>query len=149
MELALAAVIVVVLMMALNGLLRAVDARRRRAGAQPPSGSPVLLHVRSVPTRLFVEKAWPGGPRSGGINRSPADLVLTDAELVVSTGRGRVMLLSASRPGTAVSTGPQRLVVEGLHPTRDIKIRAELLVDDTDAWVRGIRAVVKDGGAPG
>lgn len=141
MELVLSGLLVVALVSTVAGLLRLREARRRRLGSVPPSGRPVLREARSVPVRLFVERSVPGGPRGGGINRSPADLVLTDQELVVSTGQGRVLLVNAGRQGKALSTGPQRLVLEGLHPARDVKVRAELLVEDPAPWVDGVRAL--------
>ncbi len=145
MDFLLAAGIVFALVIVVNGTMRFLEGKRRAAGSKSPSGRPVSKEARSVPTRLFVEKSIPGGPRSGGINRSPADVVLTDLDLVVSTGRGRVMLINKARVGTAVSTGPERLVLEGLHPTKDVKVRAELLVSDTQAWVDGVRAIVGAG----
>lgn len=146
MELVLSGLVVLALLTTIAGLLRLREARRRRLGSVPPSGASVLREARSVPVRLFVERSVPGGPRGGGINRSPADLVLTEQELVVSTGKGRVLLINAGRQGKALSTGPQRLVLEGLHPARDVKVRAELLVEDPAPWVAGVAALRAAGG---
>lgn len=124
-----------------SGVVKLFQGRKRAAGLVSPSGSKVQRRAQRVATRLFVEKDLSGGPRAGGINRNPADVVLTERELIVSTGAGAVLIIDGARPGTAKATGPKRLIVEGRHPLRDVNVRAELLVEEPEAWAAGVAAL--------
>jgi len=124
-----------------SGAVKLYQSRKRAAGLVSPSGAKVQRQAEQVATRLFVEKDVSGGPKSGGINRNPADVVLTERELIVSTGAGAVLIIDAARPGTAKTTGPQRLIVEGRHPVHDVNVRAELLVEEPEAWAAAIAAL--------
>ena len=138
MEIVETALGVLALLVALNFSFRVIRNQRRARAAAIPAGAAPRREARKIPSRVFVDKDIPGGPRAGGINRDPADLILTSDELLVATGLGLVLRIDRSRGGSARTTGPRRLVVEGLHPQSGVKVRAELLLDDAEGWAQDI-----------
>ncbi len=131
------AFLVVAIVVTFLGALVAVSRQRRRerAGAVP-AGERVVREARNCGSRVFVSTDVIGGPRAGRINRSPADLVMTDKRLLIATRHGRVLELTAGTGGSVRCTGPRRLVVEGDRPQKDgvMHVRAELIVNDADVW---------------
>ncbi len=119
------------------GGLVAVSRNRRRARAgSVPEGDTLLREARDCGSRVFVSTDVIGGPSADRINRSPADLVLTDKRLLVATRHGRVLEITVGAPGSVRCTGPRRLVIEGERPQRDgvMHVRAELIVPDAEVW---------------
>lgn len=107
---------------------------QRASAARLGEGEVVRRQSANVPARVTVERAITGGPQSGGINVLRADLTAGESLFVLATHHGRVLEISAARPGSASVTGPRRLVVEGTHPSGDTRVRAELLIDNPEGW---------------
>lgn len=114
---------------------------QREAAARLGPDEQIRVALRGVPARLFVDTTVTGGPERGAINRTRADLTLGDQTFVLATHHGRVLQIDATHPGSASSTGPRRLVVEGTHPSGITRVRVELLVDEPERWVREIGAL--------
>lgn len=106
---------------------------RRSRGARLPDHETQVREVEEAAVRLYINRTIPGGPRAPG-GRDRARVVLSDQRLLVSTGHGRVLEITAERPGSVRCTGPRRLVIEGQHPSGRADVRAELAVDDAEGW---------------
>lgn len=138
MSLSTSMVVLMVAALLAVGLLQRVRSWQRATAARLEEGQPVRRSARSVPARLMVERGITGGPPGGGVNVLRADLTLGETIFVLATHHGRVLEISAARPGTATTTGPRRLVVEGTHPSGASRVRAELIIDDPEGWARDV-----------
>lgn len=125
--------IVFAALVAVGTVFNAWRRSRRLRGSVLPDGETVVREVEECAVRLFLNRSIPGGPRAPG-GRDRARLVLSEARLILSTGHGRVLEITADRPGSVRCTGPRRLVIEGQHPTGRADVRAELAVADAEAW---------------
>jgi len=121
--------------------VRSTRARARNRATRLPEGAVALRVSRALPGRMTVERSLVGGPKGGGINRGPVDLVLTDRQLIAATWHGRVLQMDRDHPGRASCTGPSRLVLEGEHPSGETRVRLEILAEDAVGWVRDIQAL--------
>ena len=142
---AIAVVVGGVLALGLLGAL--LRAWRRKSAARLPDGVVALREAIDVPTRLFVDRTVPGGPKAGVINRRAAWLVLAADRFVLATYDGRVLDLHPGVQATARCTGPRRLVIMGRTAAGRVSLRAELLVADAEAWADAITALVASGPA--
>jgi len=141
MNLLLSFLIAIAVLIAINGVSRwRANARRARAAHLPP-GEPVVRRADRVQARIFVDRSLPSGPKSGGISRDPATLLLGGRHLVLSTGHGRILEIGPDRPGEARCVGPKRLVIEGAHPSGRARLRVELLIADAEGWAAAISAL--------
>jgi hypothetical protein len=68
-------------------------------------------------------------------------MVLSEQRLILATGHGRVLEISAERPGSVRCTGPRRLVIEGQHPSGRAEVRAEMAIDDAEGWQQAAEAL--------
>jgi len=118
---------------------------RRNRGASLPDGEVVVREVEEAAVRLYVNTSIPGGPKAPG-GRDRGRLVMSHQRMVLATGHGRVLEISADRPGSVRCTGPRRLVIEGRHPSGRADVRAELAVDDAEGW-QAAAAVLSRGAA--
>lgn len=150
MKLAVSLLVVVLGVLALNGFLVFMRYRRRELASVLPRGAKARRQARDLPSRVFVDKDVAGGPTAKGINRGSAHIVLTEDNFFVATWQGRVLELSSEAPGDARCAGPRRLVVEGDHPSRRARVRAEILVDDAEDWAEALASFRSPGtrGAP-
>lgn len=120
--------------------VRAMRRSARIRATQLPSGAIARRVSRELPCRLTVERTIVGGPRAGGINRAPVDLVLTDRQLIAATWHGRILVIDHDHPGKITCTGPSRLVLEGTHPAGETRVRLEVLAEDADGWIQDTRS---------
>lgn len=123
------------LLSGVNALLLRGRAARRAAGVALPPDEPVVQAVMNVPAQIFIDRQVPGGPSPGGRTADRVSLAASDGRLRLASGHGRIVEISAERPGAVRSPGPRRLVVEGTHPSGEARVRVELVVDGADAWV--------------
>ena len=83
-------------------------------------------------------------------NRTRGDLIVTDDRLLITSGRGTLVDLSAASAGTRLAAvrcpGPGKLVVEGDRggkPGADAgRYRIETLLPDADQWVAALQRFV-------
>ena len=115
---------------------------RREAASRLDPDEVVQLRASAVPARLTVERSLTGGPQGDAIHPTRADIVLGARTFALSTHHGRMVQIDAAHTGSAVTTGPRRLVVEGQHPSGFTRVRVELLVDAPERWVEGISALL-------
>lgn len=132
----LALLVVFGMVLGAGGVVAVSRNRRRARAATVPQGETLLREARDCGSRVFVSSDVIGGPSADKINRSPADLVLTDKRLLVATRHGRVLEITAGSGGSVRCTGPRRLVIEGERPQKDgvMHVRAELIVPDAEVW---------------
>lgn len=116
---------------------------QREAAARLDPGEAVRLSAAGLPARLTVARSLTGGPVDGAVHPTRADLALGERTFVLATHHGRMVQIDAAHPGSAVTTGPRRLVIEGEHPSGFTRVRVELLVDAPEAWVEGVTALVQ------
>ena len=133
MNMLLSAVLLFAALVLVGGLLHGYRKIRRDRGARVPADEEVVLEVDQVSVRLYVNRSIPGGPSAPG-GRDRARLVLTDKRLLLCTGHGRVLEIHGEQGGSVRSTGPGRLVIEGMHPSGRADVRAELTVQDAEQW---------------
>lgn len=118
----------------LGGLLKLSRKRAREKAATVDEE--VLYEARSVPVRVMLDHDMLGGPAAGKINRADADLILTAKRIVVATHHGRVLEIRKDQGGSVRSTGPGRLVLEGvrMRPSGDSKVRIECHLPESEVW---------------
>ncbi|HJN75469.1 MAG TPA: hypothetical protein QGF58_16185 [Myxococcota bacterium] len=126
----------------LAGLLKLSRKRARENAATVDEA--LLLEARAVPARVFLDHDILGGPTAGKINRAAADLVLTAQRLVVATHQGRILELRKDQGGSVRSTGPGRLVIEGVRMRSggNSKVRIELHLMESEDWARSAAAAL-------
>jgi hypothetical protein len=123
------------LLSAVNALLLRGRAARRAAGVALPPEEPALQSGLNLPAQIFIDRQVPGGPSPGGRTADRVSLLASARRLRLASGHGRLVEISAERPGEVRSPGPRRLVVEGAHPSGEARVRVELVVDGAEAWV--------------
>jgi hypothetical protein len=133
MSMLLSAILLFAALVVVGGLLHGYRKLRRDRGARIPDGEQVVLEVDRVSVRLYVNRSIPGGPSAPG-GRDRARLVLTQERLLLCTGHGRVVEINSEQGGSVRSTGPGRLVIEGMHPSGRADVRAELTVQNAEQW---------------
>ena len=117
--------------------------RRSRAAAVRIAGQPMLRQARDVSVQLTVDGTAPRGLRAGQRYRSPGHLLLAGDRLVLATNQGRVLELSAEKPGTLRTPGPRMMIIEGEHPSGRARVRAELVIDKEQEWAAAVRAQLR------
>ena len=132
----LAVAVVFAMVLGAGGLVTLSRNRRRALAGAVPRGETLVREARNCGSRVFVSSDVIGGPSADRINRSPADLLLTEKRLVVATRHGRVLEITAGSKGSVRCTGPKRLVIEGERPQKEgvMHVRAELIVPDAEVW---------------
>jgi len=118
-----------------NLVARALRSRRRDRAAVLPPGEPGVRRADRVPARIFIDARVAGGPKPGGYSQGQVTLVLSARRLVLASEWGRALEVRADLPGELRWTGPRRVVVEGTHPSGRARVRAELILDEEDAWL--------------
>ena len=112
--------------------------RSRRSNREKASrlmqGERPLLRLDGITARIYVDRDLLGGPSSNGVNRAPANVVLTPRRLLVATHQGRLLELTQQTGGSVRNTGPNRLVIEGQRPGGGAIVRVELLTDQAETW---------------
>lgn len=134
----LAVVVVVCSLIAAGGGLAWSRSRRRRNAGRLLPGEQLLRRADGVSARVFVERDLLAGPRAHGINQAKADVILTDKRLTLATHHGRLLEITREVGGSVRCVGPRRLVIEvdPLHSKGSNKLRAELVLDDAEAWAQ-------------
>lgn len=142
MSYVLSGVVALVVAIALMSLVNLNRKRTRTRAATVDE--PVVMEVRGVPARVFVDASVLAGPAAGKLNRAQADIVLTEARLLVATHQGRLLELAAGAGGSVRCTGPGRLVIEGERKrvSGPSKVRIEVLTADAEAWARRAEAAL-------
>lgn len=148
MQIIAALLLMMAALVLMTGAVRLWRWRRRRSAVRLPEETAVLREARDLPVRIFVDRTIAGGPKAGGMTRGRGHLVLTADRFILATGHGRLLDLTARAPGIARCTGPRRLVVEGVHPSGRAQVRAEILVDDAEGWVRAAAHLTKEAAIP-
>lgn len=128
-------------LIAVNLASRWLRIRRRSKAAVLPPGEPSLRRTERVSTRLFTDARIAGGPRPGGYSQGHVTLVLTARRLLVASEWGRALEIRDDLPGEVRWTGPRRVVIEGSHPSGRARVRAEMVLDEEDAWLAAIRGL--------
>jgi hypothetical protein len=141
MDLLFAFLTTLAILIAINVAARAVRSRRRNRSANLPAGETIEKRLDGVSARIFADRTVPQGPKSGGISRDPATLILGQRRFLVCTGHGRILEIGPDRPGVARCVGPRRLAIEGQHPSGRAKLRVELILDDAEGWATSIAAL--------
>lgn len=127
------ALILFAALVVVGGLVHGWRKLRRDRAAQLPDGEVAVKDIDQVSVRLYINRSIPGGPSAPG-GRDRARIVLSDKRLMLCTGHGRVLEINMEQAGSVRSTGPRRLVIEGMHPSGRADVRAELTVDDSEGW---------------
>ena len=116
---------------------------QREAAARLDPDEVVQLRASALPARLTVERSLTTfDPPLQSWERSAEGVYVGARTFALSTHHGRMLQIDAAHPGSAVTTGPRRLVVEGEHPSGFTRVRVELLVDAPERWVEGICALL-------
>ena len=125
----------VVMWLAAMGWVRLQQANSVRV----PTGERVQRRVDNTSARVFVAAPLAGGLRAGKINVVKVSMVLSDQRLLLGSWRGRLLVLEPGQGGTAICTGPRRLVLEGaLRRRRPVLVRVELILDEAERWAEEI-----------
>lgn len=136
------------LLIAANGLVRTARALRRKNSSRLPPGEAVLHAQPGLPSRIFTNQRLPGGLKPRVINRDRVDLLLTSNRLVACSGAGRILEISTARPGAVRAVGPDRLVLEGSHPSGRGALRVELVCHAAADWAAWAREQGLQGASP-
>ncbi len=113
-------------------------------------GERLRRQARGVTARINCDQRLAPGLRTNATNQRQILVVLTNQRLALATWRG---VLVDINPGDALrvsTTGPKRLVIEGLRQARSkstmaAQVRIELLVEETEAWVEDVRRMLESG----
>lgn len=138
----------IVLLIVANVLLRSARSLRRNRSLRLPEGEGVVHEETGLTARIFTNQRLPGGLKPRVINRDRVSLRLSSKRLVVCSGAGRILEISPTRPGSMKTVGPDRLVIEGTHPSKQAALRVELVAPSAETWVAHIRDVGLQGAQP-
>ena len=127
---------------ALAALGMKVFRRRSRAAAVQLKEHTPEREAVDVPVRLTVDNVAPGGLRPGRDYRGNGHIVIVGGRLILATDQGRVLEVSDGLPGQVRAPGPRMMIVEGSHPSGRARVRVELVIDDEQAWVRDVEALM-------